>query len=189
MTKNTRSKNVSPAYKLAGSSVGRLEPTCGRNRPSITSGARAEVTMHNKRLPASAVFSIVDGKQAFYNTWPKYEHEASLSLQEMLLLSHIFLTADSYFLPHQHKIQQNAVILEKVPGLSPVAKASIREYERMGIHNNPRPFSSPQMAEQGIVRATTYIRILLIPVIISGTHRVFTVQSNKMHNHVGCSFF
>ena len=37
---------------------------------SITSGARAEIIMHNNRLLVSAVFSIVDGKQAFYNVWP-----------------------------------------------------------------------------------------------------------------------
>ena len=50
------------------------------------------------------------------------------------------------------------VILDMVPGLSSLAKSNIRKFirdKKMGIHNNPRPFSTSQLAEQGIVRAVT----------------------------------
>jgi hypothetical protein len=47
-----------------------------------------------------------------------------------------------------------AVILDKVPGLSQNAKCGIRKFvgdRQMGVHNNPRPFSTPALAKQGIV--------------------------------------
>ena len=53
-----------------------------------------------------------------------------------------------------NKMPSYAVLLDKVPGLSTLAKVSIKKYvadKQMGIHNNPRPFSTTQMAEQGIV--------------------------------------
>ena len=62
-----------------------------------------------------------------------------------------------------------AVILDKVAGLSDVAKSNIRRFvadRKMGIHNNPRPFSTQEFAEQGIVSSPAmnclqYIRIIL----------------------------
>ena len=61
-----------------------------------------------------------------------------------------------------------AVILDKVPGLSTLAKVSIKKYladKQMGIHNNPRSFSTTQMAEQGIVSANIAISLKLITLI------------------------
>ena len=48
-----------------------------------------------------------------------------------------------------------AVILDRVPGLSLSAKSNIRKFvadRKLGKHNNPRSFSTPELAEQGIVR-------------------------------------
>ena len=47
------------------------------------------------------------------------------------------------------------VILNNVPGLSLQVKCAIRSFlqenKRLGKHNNPRPFSSPEVANKGIV--------------------------------------
>ena len=66
----------------------------------------------------------------------------------------LFYSADYYFFSCQYHIMPAyAVILDKVPGLLLVAKANIRKFvadKKMGIHNNAHPFSTPELADNGI---------------------------------------
>lgn len=55
-----------------------------------------------------------------------------------------------------------AVILDKVPGLSVTAQSNIRKLvadKKKGVQNNPRPFSTEELAEKGIV--SMYMRVTI----------------------------
>ena len=87
-----------------------------------------------------------------------------------------------------------AVVLDKVPGLSLHAKASIRKFvadKKLGKHNYPRTFSNEEFAAQGIVSGVHNIldnRVTFFFLCFSGPPRICTVKGNEVYSDSETSF-